>query len=102
MKPEMKAFGFIVDVNLFKVGNMIREKKCFCKIMNKNFESQAIQEIALRENLIFITKNMAVFKAFPSQRKCFVNFKFTPECKPSHPNHFIEQYQVLNEFFKFE
>ena len=75
LNPTSKAFGFIMDVNLFKVGHMIREKKYLCKIMPKNYDSYAIQEIALKEGLIFVTKNFHVFKDFPSERKCLVNNK---------------------------
>ena len=64
-----------MDVNLFKVGYMIRNKKHFCKIMNQNFDTYAIQDIALQEGLIFVTKNFNVFKDFPSEKKCLVNYK---------------------------
>ncbi len=83
MKPEMKAFGFIVDANLYRLGKMIIDNKGSCKIMSMNLDSKAIQEIALREKLIFLTKKKGVFLRFPSQLKCQVKAK-SPECKFSH------------------
>ena len=42
LTPEMKANGFIVDKNLFKVGKMLQNKQIDCKILDKGATSDQI------------------------------------------------------------
>ena len=36
LKPEFKKYGFIVDVDDYRLGRMIQDQKYYCKVLRRD------------------------------------------------------------------
>jgi uncharacterized protein with PIN domain len=57
-----KTHGFIVDQNLSKVANLLKENNVDCKVLEDSADTNQISFIAAQENRIFITNNLKVYE----------------------------------------
>lgn len=94
----MKTMGFIVDKNLFKVAKMLQDK-VYCKIPDSSLDSEAICQLAVKENRIFITTNLKLFNKKLTIPRCCVAFKASPFSKTALFNDSVDQYKAIATFF---
>lgn len=86
-----ETHGFIVDRNLNKLGNILKEKGIECIIPESN-DSEQICSKALEKDKIFITSNLKLFNRKSVMNRCCVHYKDNP----------LKQYAALKSFFSFE